>query len=260
MKDDLCRYSSLKRPSGLGDLVKSDTFCRFITTKTRLDCVWAWKWTGREGFLAEGQGGAAGQIEEVGPDLFFALFPGTQLDAGWVAELQRFPGSRFHTLVHAHPPDTLPSGSPCVSVRELLTESWVHAVVSVARVIADWLGSACVCIIVSKLCVFCVRVCGSCVPSSCVPAGQSAACCDHRDHRRRARMSFTRVGRGCQDERAYNNKGPMKLLIRTNRCILFLPLNIFYYNYSFLSMHFFKLLLRFGLTSISNILTEVWFC
>lgn len=160
-----------------------------------------------------------------------------------MAELQRFPGSHFHTLVHAHPPDTLPSGSPSVSVRELLTESGAHAVVSVARVIADWLASACVCVCVqlSPSCVCFACVCGSCVPSSRVPAGQSAACCDHRDQRHRARMSFTRAGRGCQDERARNNKGPMKLLIHTNRRILFgvLSLNIFYYNYYFLSMHFF---------------------
>lgn len=55
-------------------------------------------------------GSAGGQIEEVGPDLFSALLPGTDVDAVWVADLQHFPGSLSETLIHAHPPDTLPSG------------------------------------------------------------------------------------------------------------------------------------------------------
>ena len=96
--------------------------------------------------------GAAGQIEEVGPGLFSALLPGTDIDAVWVAELQRRPGSlstlsSMLTLLTRCPL----ASPPCVgmSVRERFFWRCEGVRADVSVCLSDpWLVWDCVCVCV----------------------------------------------------------------------------------------------------------------
>ena len=134
----------------------------------------AQQWSNQE-FPGWESGGAAGQIEEVGPGLFSALLPGTDIDAVWVAELQRCPGplsmlSSMLTLLTRCPLASPPCARMSVCERFWRCEGGgVHAVVSVC--LSDpWLAWDCVCVWSSlcSVCSVCISVAAVCPPPVCL--------------------------------------------------------------------------------------------
>lgn len=123
---------------------------------------WAKMFSGRE------SGGAAGQIEGVGPDLFSALLLGTEIDAVWVAELQRRPGSHSTLSSMLTLLTRCPLASPlCVgmSVWECLTvRGFMQLYLRLPLVCAH----NCLCAVCVYVCVLCVCVAAVCPPPVCL--------------------------------------------------------------------------------------------